>query len=175
MNHIYRVVFNRSLGVYQCVSELAKAQGKSSGRSATKNKQSSILFSGLSIALLGMAVGSTAQATTYSNGETTVFSYEPIDDVIENPGTILNANYTYVGIFNNGGKLTIRNGGAFNNTNGLYIGSVFSQGQSEVTVTGAGSILSSNQIALYNDSILTINDGGQVSTNNIYYDNFRVC
>ena len=172
MNHIYRIVFNCSLGVYQCVSELAKAQGKSSGRSATKNKQSSILFSGLSIALLGMAVGSTAQATTYSNGETTVFSYEPIDDVIENPGTILNANYTYVGIFTNGGKLTIRNGGAFNNTNDLYIGSLSSQGQSEVMITGASSILTSDQIALFDDSILTINDGGQVSTNNIYYNNF---
>lgn len=32
MNHIYRIVFNHSLGVYQCVSELAKAGGKSSGR-----------------------------------------------------------------------------------------------------------------------------------------------
>lgn len=28
MNHIYRVVFNHATGVYQCVSEFAKAHGK---------------------------------------------------------------------------------------------------------------------------------------------------
>lgn len=32
MNHIYRIVFNRSLGIYQCVCEFAKACGKSSGK-----------------------------------------------------------------------------------------------------------------------------------------------
>lgn len=32
MNHIYRIIFNRSLGIYQCVCEFAKAQGKSSGK-----------------------------------------------------------------------------------------------------------------------------------------------
>lgn len=34
MNQVYRVVFNRSLGVWQCVSELAKTSGKSSGKTA---------------------------------------------------------------------------------------------------------------------------------------------
>lgn len=32
MNHIYRIIFNRSLGIYQCVCEFAKACGKSSGK-----------------------------------------------------------------------------------------------------------------------------------------------
>ncbi|WP_372863562.1 autotransporter domain-containing protein [Psychrobacter sp.] len=169
MNHIYRVVFNRSLGVYQCVSELAKTQGKSSGRSATKNKQSSILFSGLSIALLGMAVGSTAQATTYSNGETTISNYQPIDDVIENTGTILNANDTNVGVNNIDGKLTIRDGGAFNNTNNLYIGR---DSQGEVTVTGTGSTLSSSFAYLYDSDTLMISDGGQTNINYLRIGNY---
>lgn len=173
MNHVYRVVFNRSLGVYQCVSELAKTQGKSSGRSATKNKQSSMILSGLSVALLGMAVGSTAQATTYSNGETPISNYQPIDDVIENPGTILNAERTNVGNNNIDSKLTIRNGGKLNSDYYMTIGSFFnSQAKGEVTVTGTDSNLITSNIYLYNNSILTINDGGQVSTNNIYYDNF---
>lgn len=29
MNRAYRVIFNHSLGVWQCVSEIAKAKGKS--------------------------------------------------------------------------------------------------------------------------------------------------
>ena len=29
MNKVYRVIFNRSLGVWQCVAETAKAHGKS--------------------------------------------------------------------------------------------------------------------------------------------------
>lgn len=166
MNHIYRVVFNCSLGVYQCVSELAKAQGKSSGRSAIKKKQSSILFSGLSIALLGMAAGSTAQATVYSSGETTVVgTYTPVDDVVENAGTILNANNTTVGINNSDGKLTIRNGGQFKNTRFLSIGS---GAQGEVTVTGTGSMLLSEYAFIYDNSILTIKDGGQADINNAY-------
>lgn len=33
MNRSYRVIFNRTLGVWQCVSEIAKARGKSSSKS----------------------------------------------------------------------------------------------------------------------------------------------
>lgn len=32
MNRSYRVIFNRALGVWQCVSEIAKARGKSSSK-----------------------------------------------------------------------------------------------------------------------------------------------
>lgn len=35
MNHIYRVIFNPVLGVWQSVSELAKAKGKSSSKLKT--------------------------------------------------------------------------------------------------------------------------------------------
>ena len=36
MNAIYRVIFNRSLGIFQCVSELTRADGKESPRSRTR-------------------------------------------------------------------------------------------------------------------------------------------
>lgn len=36
MNAIYRVLFNRSLGIFQCVSELTQADGKESPRSRTR-------------------------------------------------------------------------------------------------------------------------------------------
>ena len=32
MNAIYRVIFNRSLGIFQCVSELTRADGKERDR-----------------------------------------------------------------------------------------------------------------------------------------------
>src|SRR6187431_1061704 len=35
MNHIYRLVFNRTLGVLQVASEMTRAQGKASGRAGT--------------------------------------------------------------------------------------------------------------------------------------------
>lgn len=35
MNHFYRIVFNRALGLWQAVSENARKQGKQAGRSNT--------------------------------------------------------------------------------------------------------------------------------------------
>ncbi|WP_372815434.1 ESPR-type extended signal peptide-containing protein, partial [Psychrobacter sp.] len=131
MNHIYRIVFNRSLGVYQCVSELAKADGKSSGRSATHCRQSGLILSSLSIAMLSMILIDGAQATTYNGGYYTNLN-EPVDkdgntypdpypypsayivgnDVVENVGTELVARYAIVGS-SGSGKLTIRDQGKF--------------------------------------------------------------
>jgi len=31
MNHVYKTIFNRSLGLWQVVSELAKSRGKTGG------------------------------------------------------------------------------------------------------------------------------------------------
>ena len=131
MNHIYRIVFNRSLGVYQCVSELAKADGKSSGRSATHCRQSGLILSSLSIAMLSMILIDGAQATTYNGGYYTNLN-EPVDkdgntypdpypypsayivgnDVVENVGTELVVRYAIVGS-SGSGKLTIRDQGKF--------------------------------------------------------------
>ena len=92
MNHIYRIVFNHSLGVYQCVSELAKAGGKSSGRSAISHRQAGVVLSTLSITVLGMLSISSVQATNYNNGQTTVITTNPYlvtNDVVENTNTVL--------------------------------------------------------------------------------------
>lgn len=68
MNHVYRVVFNHSLGVYQCVSELAKSRGKSSGKSQVASK---LLLTPLAVAMLGLS--GTAMAITY-DGENSIIN-----------------------------------------------------------------------------------------------------
>ena len=80
MNHVYRVVFNHSLGVYQCVSELAKSRGKSSGKSQVATK---LLLTPLAFSILGFS--GTAMAVTYDNGMTNKIpddTYVVIDDLI---------------------------------------------------------------------------------------------
>ncbi|MGM8900036.1 ESPR domain-containing protein, partial [Psychrobacter sp. 1Y4] len=90
MNHVYRVVFNHSLGVYQCVSELAKSRDKSSGKSQVATK---LLLTPLAVALL-CASGS-ALAVTYDNGQTTTINddvYFVENDTVSNQGTELVVN-----------------------------------------------------------------------------------
>ena len=90
MNHVYRVVFNHSLGVYQCVSELAKSRGKSSGKSQVAAK---LLLTPLAVAVL-CASGS-ALAVTYDNGQTTTINddvYFVENDTVSNQGTELVVN-----------------------------------------------------------------------------------
>ena len=50
MNHIYRVIFNTALGVWQCVSEIARAKGKSKS-----SKTAKALLLGASMTVGGMA------------------------------------------------------------------------------------------------------------------------
>ncbi len=90
MNHIYRVVFNRSLGVYQCVSELAKSCGKSSGKSQVATK---LIVAPLAVAMIGLS--GTAMAVTYDDGQTTTISddvYFVEKDIVSNIGTELVVN-----------------------------------------------------------------------------------
>lgn len=67
MNHVYKVVFNRALGVYQCVSEIAKSQGKSSGKSATSGSKSVFNLTALSIGIASMLGAHNAQAVESSS------------------------------------------------------------------------------------------------------------
>lgn len=113
MNHVYRVVFNHSLGVYQCVSELAKSRGKSSGKSQVVGNSQSVaklLLTPLTVAML-FASGS-AVAVTYDNGVTTQAPSDPYlvaNDVVTGLGTQLVAENLYV-VDNN--LLTIKDKGA---------------------------------------------------------------
>ncbi|WP_312750597.1 ESPR-type extended signal peptide-containing protein, partial [Psychrobacter sanguinis] len=90
MNHVYKVVFNRALGVYQCVSEIAKSQGKSSGKSATSSStnhiSSTFKLTALSVGLglLGASTFSFAAEITINDGLTQKFD----DNVLIN-GSVL--------------------------------------------------------------------------------------
>ena len=102
MNHVYKVVFNRALGVYQCVSEIAKSQGKSSGKSATAGSKSVFNLTALSVAMLGaMGLGATslAQATDYTSGSTVVTDnpYIVVKDTISGPETELTFHDVLIG------------------------------------------------------------------------------
>ena len=171
MNHIYRVVFNRSLGIYQCVSELAKSGGKSSGRSATRNNRAAVLLTVCSAVTLGMTAMS-AQATTYSSGTTTIPNYtiDNSTDIIENSGTVVTSTNVIVGDTNAGaGNLTIQNAGALNATNdttiGLQVGSV-----GNLTVTGATSTFINGNILFIGNAgkgSVTVADGGSISADTV--------
>jgi len=164
MNHIYRVVFNRSLGVYQCVSELAKAQGKSSGRSAIIGKRSSFIVSSLSIAILSTMAANVAQAAIYNSGNTQPLSgvYKPIDDVITGQGTVLKTDSTLVGDSDNG-VLRIQESGKLKNAGYMAVGSA-SGASGQVTVTGLNSQITTDalDIGIGGESSVIIEKGGKV-------------
>ncbi|MDO5687560.1 MAG: ESPR domain-containing protein [Neisseria sp.] len=37
MNHVYRIIWNAALGVWQCVAEIARAQGKEKASKQASN------------------------------------------------------------------------------------------------------------------------------------------
>ncbi|WP_033427072.1 ESPR-type extended signal peptide-containing protein, partial [Psychrobacter lutiphocae] len=103
MNHVYRVVFNRALGVYQCVSEIAKSRGKSSGKSATSRSANHISatfkLTALSVGLGMLGVSGQAMAVTYDNGQITTPSQNPFyvnADTVTGDGTTLKVNQLYL-------------------------------------------------------------------------------
>ena len=74
MNRIYKVIFNRSLGLYQVVSEIARNHGKSSSPAGRGRK--SLLVPFVLSALLGLGLTGSALAedtgTTVANAAVTV-------------------------------------------------------------------------------------------------------
>lgn len=74
MNRIYKVIFNRSLGLYQVVSEIARNHGKSSSPAGRGRK--SLLVSFVLSALLGLGLTGSALAedtgTTVANAAVTM-------------------------------------------------------------------------------------------------------
>ena len=150
MNHVYRVVFNHSLGVYQCVSELAKSRGKSSGKSQVSTK---LIFAPLAVAMVGLS--GTAMAVTYDDGKVHVIDDNPYviseDVIVSGKGTEIEAKFpTIVGKDSNG-KLTLADDGALD-TFTLTIG------QNE----GAnGEVLIKDKSRLYLDNTLTVGDAGK--------------
>ena len=169
MNHVYRVVFNRALGVYQCVSEIAKSQGKSSAR-GTQNRRAGFVLSSLSMAILStVAVG--AQAMTYSNSQTIATDPYIIDnrtDVVTGTGVVVGAKDIIVG--DTGvSTLQVENGGTLNISatpitfGRLTLGNQ-ATGDGGVVVRGTNSTLNTGDLFVGNSGTgaATIAKGGTV-------------
>ena len=150
MNHVYRVVFNHSLGVYQCVSELAKSRGKSSGKSQVSTK---LILAPLAVAMIGLS--GTAMAVTYDDGKVHVIDDNPYviseDVIVSGKGTEIEAKFPTIVGKNGNGKLNLVDDGALD-TFTLTIG------QNE----GAnGEVLIEGKSPLYLKNALTIGDAGK--------------
>ncbi|OXL19583.1 ESPR domain-containing protein, partial [Psychrobacter sp. DAB_AL32B] len=150
MNHVYRVVFNHSLGVYQCVSELAKSRGKSSGKSQVATK---LILAPLAVAMLSLS--GTAIAVTYNDGKVHVIDDNPYvvseDVIVSGKGTEIEAKFpTIVGKDGNG-KLTLVEDGVLD-TFTLTIGQ--NEGSN-------GEVLIKDKSQLYLDNTLTVGDAGK--------------
>ena len=169
MNHVYRVVFNHSLGVYQCVSELAKSRGKSSGKSQVASK---LLLTPLAVAVL-CASGS-ALAVTYDNGQTTTINddaYFVENDTISNQGTELVVNKLILEKTEAGqpSELFINNKGTVtaNDITGVV-------GNATIKVSGQGSSFNAQGILIgQNDGSgnLLVQSNGSVTADNLWIGN----
>ncbi|WP_438012168.1 autotransporter domain-containing protein [Psychrobacter raelei] len=117
MNHVYRVVFNRALGVYQCVSEIAKSRGKSSGKSATSRSSNHLSTTFKLTALsVGLGLSGIGQAEVLDDGGSYTWSgnvYYGIDDTITN-NTTFQADNIYLSNKTPASKLDITNSGKVN-------------------------------------------------------------
>ncbi|MGE6475018.1 autotransporter domain-containing protein [Psychrobacter sp. NPDC078631] len=158
MNHIYRVVFNHSLGVYQCVSELAKTCGKSSGKSSTSTSNNNFALRALSTALfsvLGLSIASVTHAITYDNGAVNMVGngYTIVDDIVKNDSTILKNNDDDV------------------NTNYYMQMNGDQEIPSRLLITDNG-VVQTDQLQISNNALVNIEAGGRLEANDIYTNGF---
>ena len=157
MNQVYRVVFNRSLGVWQCVAETAKARGKSSSK---LGKSSAISL--LSLMNIGTLLPAHALDTYYQTGSTVLNEpvYNANGDRVTNTGTSLTAKHIIVNdptfaksfdIENNGqvvaDSLAISNGGKTYTSQGGKL-------SVEKLIISNGSYDSSSEFAVIRDGAL---------------------
>lgn len=155
MNKAYKTVFNRSLGVWQTVSELVRCRGMGGSGTAIRWAVISGMLSG------GLVIGiSQVQAQTVIDGGATV----TVPGTYPSPWNV--SNGLVVG--NSGlGELTIENGGKVSSSGGqMYIGNN-SGSTGTVTVDGAGSSLTNaNYLYVGNNGAgeLSISNGGQVTS-----------
>ncbi|CAL60796.1 conserved hypothetical protein; putative Outer membrane autotransporter barrel domain [Herminiimonas arsenicoxydans] len=144
MNHSYRLIFNRSLQVWQAVSELARSAGKGGG---------ALKKSALVLALSLVAGGAIAQVAV--SGDVTPSS---VATPIWNIGAPLSVGRDGIG------TLAITTGGEVSNTGG-YIG--YNAGsKGTVTVAGPNAIwknIDSLLIGFMGTGTLEIKDGGKVT------------
>ena len=141
MNHVYRVVFNRALGVYQCVSELAKSRGKSSGKSQVTTK---LLLTPLAVAVL-CASGSAIADVTYDDGATTALPSDVgVDETLNvTNGSTLTADVVAFGFKGTGALLV--NTGKFNASETIGL-AIETGSNGSVKASGVETIISAKNL-----------------------------
>ncbi|MGR3899798.1 autotransporter domain-containing protein [Psychrobacter sp. 1176_08] len=165
MNHVYRIVFNHSLGVYQCVSELAKSRGKSSGKSQVASK---LLLTPLAVAML-CASGSALADVTYDDGATTALpSSFAVDEVVTvSNGSKVTGSEMVFG-FADAAALNINTAGSVV-SNDLISLAVRPDSVSVVTLDGAGSSLNAEFLTISEEgqAELTAQNGANITINDL--------
>ncbi|MDR2195851.1 MAG: hypothetical protein LBE50_04525, partial [Gallionellaceae bacterium] len=155
MNRQYKTIFNRSLGVWQAVSELARGQGKSSRL--------------LSVSAL---VGALALAAVPAQAQVVIGGDVTDNGVLVPPGNAPSDPWITAGDLtvgsSNTGTLDIASGSTvssgFNTIIGDQSGSI-----GTVTVDGTNSLFETSDftVGYFGDGTLNITDGGRVETSSI--------
>ena len=165
MNHVYRVVFNHSLGVYQCVSELAKSCGKSSGKSQVAAK---LLLTPLAIAMIGLS-GTALADVTYDDGATTDFpSSFAVDEVVTvSNGSKITGSEMVFG-FADAAALNVNTAGSVVSDDLISL-AVRPDSVSVVTIDGTGSSLNAELLTISEEgqAELTVQNGGNITINDL--------
>ncbi|WP_353148189.1 autotransporter domain-containing protein [Pollutimonas bauzanensis] len=154
MNHIYRIVFNRSQGILQAVSENARGQGKGSRRltPAANLRSPSVLLKAatLVMALAGICSAQLAWAQTVTGGGDVIPAI-----LVPLPSWTVSGTNLYVGKSGIGTLDILDGGDVFSDS--TYLGSELGS-NGTVTVSGIGSTWT-------NSGWLLVGDGGTGTLN----------
>jgi outer membrane autotransporter protein len=161
MNHVFRIVFNRGLGLWQVVGEHTRKQGKRGSRSSPRKH---LLAVRTPISAAVMAFASLGTLPTLAQAESITGSGDVAPALPAGPVTEWNV-YDVLHIGQQGaGTLTVRDGAklfSYTSRIGTESGS-----QGSVTIAGAGSTWTHAghlMIGLAGHGTLNVEDGGQVS------------
>ncbi|WP_218244947.1 autotransporter domain-containing protein [Pseudomonas sp. 09C 129] len=161
MNHVYRIVFNRGLGLWQVVGEHTRKQGKRGGRSSPRKHRPAVRTP---VSAAVMAFASLGTLPTLALAASITGSGDVAPALPAGPVTEWNV-YDVLHIGQQGaGTLTVRDGAklfSFTSRIGTESGS-----QGSVTIAGAGSTWTHAghlMIGAAGHGTLNVEDGGQVS------------
>lgn len=161
MNHVYRIVFNRGLGLWQVVGEHARKQGKRGGRSSPRKHRPA---SRTPVSAAVMAFASLGTLPTLALAASITGSGDIAPALPAGPVTEWNVyDVLHIGQ-QDAGTLTVRDGAklfSYTSRIGTESGS-----QGSVTIAGAGSTWTHAghlMIGAAGHGTLNVEDGGQVS------------
>ncbi|TWG87519.1 fibronectin-binding autotransporter adhesin, partial [Luteimonas sp. J16] len=192
MNRIYRLVFNRALGLIQVAPETARARAGTAARAGRIGRRSAVGIAPLSLLALGlMMAASTVRADVChwrfrldndwfnpdnwycvesgysvptSDDHVSIFSYSDDDVAIDG------ARAESAGLHLGGGQLTIRNGGTLQTGTSSYHNIGWNIHPATLTVTGSGSAwnVAGGLIRVGNNSsgTLVLREGGALNAGN---------